>query len=132
MDTYTLTRTESGNDGVFGQLSDDAGNVLAVTCEPPDGCNGPDTCIPAGTYTVIPHDSPAHPNTWEISGVPNRTAILIHDGNTDKDTLGCVVVGDRMGFIDGLRAVLDSRITLNALRGELPQTFILEIIEDYE
>jgi len=103
-----------------------------VTCEPPENNNRPDTCIPPGTYIVIPHNSSTHPNTWEISNVPNRTAILIHDGNTENDTLGCVIVGDRLGTVDDLPAVLDSRLTLAALRREIPQTFTLVITEDYD
>ena len=124
---YILTRTEQGDDGIFGNLAGPDGSVLCVTCEPPN--SGPHPCIPEGTYVVIPHDSPAHPQTWEITDVPNRTAILIHDGNTEHDTLGCICVGDRMGWINGLRAVLDSKITLKTLRAELPSSFTLTIQE---
>lgn len=131
MNVYTLTRTTTGPQGTFGTITDETGTVICVTCEPPEGNNGPDTCIPTGTYTVIPHNSPAHPNTWEISDVPNRTAILIHDGNTEEDTLGCVIVGDRLGTVDDLPAVLDSRLTLAALHNELPPTFMLVIQENY-
>jgi hypothetical protein len=122
---YTLTRTEQGDDGTFGNLADETGMVLCVTCEPPP--TGPHPCIHDGQYVVMPHDSPTHPGTWELQDVPGRTAILIHGGNTENDTLGCIIVGDRMGWINGLRAVLDSKITLKTLRAELPSSFTLTI-----
>lgn len=122
---YTLTRTEQGEDGTFGTLNDENGLALCCTCEPPP--SGPHPCIPEGIYVVIPHDTPAHPDVWELQDVPGRTAILIHDGNTEHDTLGCIICGDRMGWINGLRAVLDSKITLKTLRAELPSYFTLTI-----
>lgn len=56
------------------------------------------SCIPAGTYICTPHGW--EPNsgyrfkkTWLVNGVPNRSAILIHAGNTHVDTHGCILVG---------------------------------------
>ena len=51
------------------------------------------SCIPAGTYRCIPHGWEANtkvskPKTWQLTGVPARAAILIHIGNTTKDTEG--------------------------------------------
>ena len=125
--TYTLTRTECGPNGTIGELCDEDGNRLCYTCERPDNGNQPDGCIPTGTYAVIPHNSSAHPNTWEITGVPNRSAILIHNGNTENDSAGCVLVGDSVGTLDGLPAVLNSVATLEQLRTELPSNFQLLI-----
>lgn len=39
------------------------------------------SCIPARTYTMIPHNSPKHPDTWEYQNVPGRTACLLHPAN---------------------------------------------------
>lgn len=39
------------------------------------------SCISAGTYKMIPHNTPNHPDTWEYENVPNRTACLIHTAN---------------------------------------------------
>lgn len=57
-------------------------------------------CITQGLYNCIPHNSPNHPNTWEILNVPNRTSILIHQGNYacevnghGSDTEGCILPG---------------------------------------
>lgn len=123
---YTLQRLSQSDEGTFGALIDPLGMQLCVTCEPP--ADGDHPCIPTGVYIVIPHNSPAHPNTWEISDVPNRTAILIHNGNTDADTLGCVVVGTAFGWIGNQRAVLQSDAALAKLRNVLPSTFNINII----
>jgi len=60
-------------------------------------------CIPAADHHCIPHgwnNEPVHVlKVWEITNVPGRTGILFHAGNTDLDTLGCVLVG--MGVRQG-------------------------------
>lgn len=65
-----------------------------------------ETRIPSGTYkvklrTVGTHHSryskkfpDIHKGMLHVTGVPNFTNILIHIGNTDDDTMGCLLVGD--------------------------------------
>ena len=126
--TYTITRQPSTPDGTLGEFTDEAGTHICYTCELPWLDNQPQiSCIPIGEYQVIPHNSPKHPNVWEISNVPSRSAILIHEGNTEDDVEGCVCVGDEIGEIDGLPAVLHSVSTLNMLRQKLPPSFPLII-----
>lgn len=126
---YFLTREPTSGNGTFGKLTDEAGNVLCMTAELPWLNNEPrHSCIPVGTYTVIPHNSPDHPNTWEIENVPGRSAILLHNGNRPlRDSMGCILVGDSDGIIDGYPAVLNSVVTLEKLRHILPPRFILTI-----
>jgi hypothetical protein len=102
---------------------------LCYTCELPWLDNETDkSCIPTGTYTCAPHNSPDHPNTWELLDVPGRDAVLIHNGNAaEEDSKGCILVGDRFGVIDGFPAVLNSVATLNILRGKFPPNFTLTI-----
>lgn len=68
------------------------------------------TAIPEGTYKVgrriSPHFGVMVP--W-IMNVPNFQYVLIHWGNTVKDTEGCLVVGLRIGSLENQRAVLDSK-----------------------
>jgi Family of unknown function (DUF5675) len=68
-----------------------------------DGQSG--SCIKAGTYDVVMAPSPkfmGSSDPWErqqgqviphIQNVPDRQYILIHWGNTAKNTEGCILVG---------------------------------------
>ena len=69
-----------------------------------------ETRIPAGTYDVRlrtegGHDaryaqrfSDIHKGMLHVRDVPNFTWILIHCGNTDEDTDGCLLVGSQVKF----------------------------------
>lgn len=63
--------------------------------------NGPDSCIPAGTYKAkidIHYGNPGKKDdypVWELQNVPGRTQIQIHIGNTAEDTEGCILLGTR-------------------------------------
>lgn len=53
------------------------------------------TAIPAGVYKVIVSMSPKFKrNLPRLLNVPGFEGILIHRGNTDKDTAGCILVGE--------------------------------------
>lgn len=90
------------------------------------------SCIPAGVYTCISHGwngEPVHmQKVWEVTNVPNRQAILIHAGNTHRDTLGCILVGTVIGT-DG-ESILQSVNAINILRSAIgATTFTLEIYD---
>lgn len=53
------------------------------------------TAIPTGAYKVIVNMSPKFKrNLPRLLDVPGFDGILIHRGNSDKDTAGCILVGD--------------------------------------
>lgn len=52
------------------------------------------SCIPEGDYICRRHKSAKFGECWEICGVPGRSAILIHAGNTTADTEGCPLTGN--------------------------------------
>lgn len=53
------------------------------------------TAIPIGTYKVIVNKSPKFGrNLPRLLDVPGFDGILIHRGNTDKDTAGCILIGE--------------------------------------
>ena len=65
-----------------------------------------ETCIPEGTYDIefrktggfhakySERYKNAHYGMLHIQDVPNFTYILIHTGNTDEHTSGCLIVGE--------------------------------------
>jgi hypothetical protein len=74
------------------------------------------TRIPAGTYALKKRYSPRfspiykHDMLW-VYGVPGFEYILIHPGNTAKDTEGCLLVGELIGK----NCILKSRDTYNKI-----------------
>ena len=49
--------------------------------------------IPKGSYTLVRHWSRKFPYIHlQLLDVPNRSGILIHAGNTPKDTSGCILL----------------------------------------
>lgn len=124
-----LTRLRNTPEGMFGNLTFN-GRQVAVTCELPWRNNDSGkSCIPSGTYQCIPHNGAKFKNVWEITGVPDRSAILIHNANTIRDLRGCVAVGRTFATIDGLPGVTSSKFTLEQLRSILPPTFTLTITD---
>lgn len=54
-----------------------------------------ETAIPSGTYKVIVNVSPKFKRELpRLLNVPLFDGILIHRGNTSKDTAGCILVGE--------------------------------------
>lgn len=118
-----LRRTESTADGVFGKLYIPGSDPL-FTAEDDDNHNlRGKSCIPTGTYVLKRTTYHKHGfETFEVTGVPNRQRILIHPGNSEEDTQGCILVGLRQGKrwvpdeddpthpMKEKRAVLDSRL----------------------
>jgi len=54
-----------------------------------------ETAIPIGTYKLIVNVSPKFGRLLpRLEGVPGFEGILIHRGNTAKDSSGCILVGE--------------------------------------
>lgn len=122
-----ITAKDQSIKGTFGVLKQFS-IPIAVTCEDPWNNNTHNiSCIPEGTYQVQKYTSPHHTDVWQVMNVPDRQDILIHEGNTIKDSEGCILVGEGFGVLSGLPAILNSSRTLNLLRGILPDNFELTI-----
>jgi hypothetical protein len=65
--------------------------------------------IPAGEYECVrTYYHKGRHDTYEITGVPGRTRILFHKGNTMHDVNGCVLLGLEFGMLGRDMAVLHS------------------------
>lgn len=51
------------------------------------------SCIPNGVYKVSPFSGVKYKNVYQVENVPGRDAILLHWGNTVKNTEGCILLG---------------------------------------
>lgn len=123
-----LQRYPINSEGNFGILFNNDGSKICFTCELPWLNNMPEiSCIPTGLYNVVPYSSPLHNDVWQITDVPNRSAILIHPGNTVDDTHGCICVGAAIGKINNKLAVLNSQMTFAMLKQLFPANFQLTI-----
>lgn len=120
--------------GTHGEIKTIDGKHICFTIEQPWRNNHPYiagetdkvSCIPEGEYECGPHNSIDHPSCWEILNVQGRTAVLIHTGNTEKDTKGCVIVGT-FAVPTG---VTMSKLAMAKLHEILPPHFVLEIFSE--
>ena len=126
-----LTRFADSPHGVFGKL--EGKEIELCTVERPWLDNQRRvSCIPAGAYTLkrcMFNRGGYH--TYEVTEVPGRSEIKIHVANTMDDVIGCIGVGQGLGFVDGKWAVTRSKVAFEALMAvlsdTLPGTHDLEI-----
>lgn len=104
--TLHLERFLTSSHGVFGQLRpDDPAAVKRMhmyTGEEESLGNKPRvSCIPAGTYSCERRFyNKGGYWTFEVTGVPGRSNILFHKGNTEEDSQGCILLGLGVGVLD--------------------------------
>ena len=67
--------------------------------------------------------SPKFNSVFLLHGVPDRSGILIHSGNTLRDTEGCILVGSSFTPT----GVSDSLLALSKCRVSLPPRFDLTV-----
>ncbi len=108
MHSLSLRRYHTTEDGTLGLLSTNTGEALAYIIE--DTYRSKkikhETRISSGTYSLKKRNYGGfytryrtrfsdlnHSWMWELADVPNFTDILIHCGNSPKDSSGCLLVG---------------------------------------
>ena len=114
-----LTRHARRADYTIGRLEDENGMKICDTLEPTwRDYKGGDlkipkkSAIPEGTYRVVVTKSHRFGIYLPLLvGVPGFEGVRIHSGNTNKDTEGCILVGENIQ----VGRVLWSRITLSKL-----------------
>lgn len=114
---FILIRKETSSEGTFGTLTN--GDFSCFTCELPFFAGDPSVhnerrtdCIPPGEYKCEVVRSPKFGSVYMVKGVPDRSHILIHAGNTVDDIEGCILLGTAMGRVKSKKAVLNSRAAI--------------------
>lgn len=135
-DARLILRVESGDQGTFGRLT--AGRFSCFTGELPWRNNRPGaSCVPEGRYAVLWAKSPRLGRfTYRLLDVPGRDGILIHPSNLMGDAkmgfraqlLGCISLGERLGWMGGQKALLLSRPAVRAFEDYMGRKpFMLEV-----
>lgn len=94
MKDVQILRAVKRLDGVFGIFMVSM-YPICLTCERPWLNNQIGiSCIPAGQYICRRVKSPKFGDTFEVTGVSGRTEILLHSGNIDDDSHGCIILGE--------------------------------------
>ena len=104
-----LVRVASNDIATYGVLIQ--GEIpFAVTLERPWLENrSMESCIQAGAYECKRVSSPKFGNTFEVTNVPGRSAILFHRGNLADDSHGCILVGEQFNPVLGKPGITASR-----------------------
>lgn len=97
----TLNREESTLQGTYGTLRLPDGTVFQTLELPWKNNSNSVSCIPTGVYECKKRPSAAFGEAYEVYGVPGRSAILIHAGNSagssdhglKADSKGCILLG---------------------------------------
>lgn len=108
--------------GTFSKVT--IGDFECYSLEQPWNNNIPfRSCIPEGTYQLVPHSSDNHPDTFAMVNEDlevfhydhghGRYACLLHPGNWVTDFQGCMGFGDGLGMSEGKWIITNSRNTTN-------------------
>lgn len=132
-----LVREPSKEDGTYGVLTLPGGSSFNTLELPWRNNETGKSCIPPGTYKVEIRNSPKFGTVYEVKGVPNRSAILIHAGNTagntdrglKSDVQGCIILGMSRGRLNNQSAVLESKPALAAFMQKMGgRSFTLNVV----
>lgn len=109
-----VTRSSRFTMGVL--IKEDTGVPICVTLENPWLNNKPfKSCIPPGIYRVERFYGNKFDYAYGLVDVKDRSVILIHKGNTETDTSGCILVGTNFGYLRSQPAILGSADAFNVI-----------------
>ena len=110
MNLHLVRLTRSPSLPTYGVLLREDGIPFALTLERPWLENQRSvSCIPTGTYTAKRHVSPRFGETFHLQDVPGRSEILLHKGNIDDDSHGCILVGEQFNNVRGEDGITASK-----------------------
>jgi len=86
--------------------------------------------IPLGSYLVDWYDSPRFGKKMLKVFCSSKKTFLIHSGNSEKDTDGCILLGTKFSKMDkeGNCKLLNSRIAMSKFIDSVNIPFLLKII----
>ena len=133
-----LERLESSDQGTFGRIT--VGSTTLFTGELPEKGNASNaSCIPAGKYKCVwTYSNAFKRRMYLVDSVPSRAGIRIHSANFMGDRscglkcqlYGCIALGEKLGVMDGQKAVLLSACAVRKLEAAMGrQPFELEIVD---
>ncbi len=100
MTDLVLTRTKYADDGTSGRMLLDGQTLYSIEQPWRDNAEGI-SCVPEGTYALIPYQSPKHGATWYLQnhdlGVgaagEHRSYCELHSANWARQLEGCIALG---------------------------------------
>ena len=93
-----------------------------------------ETAIPKGRYKVVLSYSPKFKRVLpEILDVPYFSGIRIHGGNTEKDSAGCLIVGENkvVGKVINSKATLEKLMNVLKPASDKKEDIWITIIEKH-
>lgn len=103
--TFRITRLSTSPHGTLGRFEAYVGDAMVYKChvledpvrEPGAVKVWGDTAIPAGKYPVsLRFSNRFQKELPGVQNVPGFEGVLIHSGNTKKDTHGCILLGTQL------------------------------------
>jgi hypothetical protein len=142
--TLLLERYKQDERCTFGRLSvDGAFECYTLEDVKRDKKIYGETRIPNGIYVIEPREHGGHYDKYkkrfeyhrgmmQIMDVKNYTDILIHIGNTDADTKGCILVGDvvsEKGDCISMSTVAYERLYKKCVDAMYDKKLVIEIVD---
>lgn len=108
---YNLMRVVKAPDLTYGVLLNPDGYPVCLMLERPwkDNQTGI-SCIPEGRYLAQRYNSPTKGEVWELQNTGPRSNIEIHPANLVSELEGCLAPGREFGSINGIHAIMGSRL----------------------
>lgn len=113
-----LRRVSATKDGIISELMDEKFNFVALCLEHayPNTEDGTfHAKIPIGEYKCVRgnhrlHEEDKEFETFEVTKIADHSGILFHVGNYNKDSDGCILVGEGFGAkLDGGKMIVKSK-----------------------
>lgn len=125
--TVILERRIITTKGILGIIKRPDGVEICRTLENPYINNRPDiSCIPEGNY-LCTRDYIGKFKHFKLQNIRGRSNIEIHCGNFEKDTKGCILLGEEWIFYKNELMITNSRTSMRLFKESVLESFTLDI-----